>query len=474
MIARNTYRLLRGSRIGAAVIVLAALLSSCVTTRKDTDYYTITDRDTTTQAVRPVAPGSIDDNGVVFPSTRVTDIHRDILQHDSTYDRKYPNFLRAGGLEFAGLITTSTNKGLGVGLFGVYSMFNASSITDRINSLFNPPSSTSDSGSTSLFKGQIIRISPMEYRLRWFDDAPGWSVGWSPAEAFFKDESDQSFGSILANVYLRKRIFLRDRIPYLLFSPFVGVGFIPSEYANLGGELTFGSIGGLSLRAYAGAIAGKPTPSRKITYWPYFGLGVGVLNFINRPEETEREWKDYIHSAINVNTLEFTLMKASVGDASILQDSTLPFNGLQIKLGNVEFPLPLADHHFWAGTSLLNFMMPGFIHQGLGVLPVRFGYRQYIMAEDLMIEPFFEYNYYPSSFFNAGARIKLDTKTTENFGITFGYTSGSPGAFLATSVNTSGAEDLLSWSTAYLGVSIYLGDWNHTPEQVDAMRATEH
>jgi len=42
------------------------------------------------------------------------------------------------------------------------------------------------------------------------------------------------------------------------------------------------------------------------------------------------------------------------------------------------------------------------------------------------------------------------------------------------SIHEQRAEDLLNWSTAYLGVSVYLGDWNHTPEQVDAMRATEH
>jgi hypothetical protein len=471
MIVRNTYRFSQC----LLTVVLAALLSSCLTTRKDTDYYTITDHDTTTQAVRPVAPGSIDDNGVVFPSTRVTDIHRDILQHDSTYDRKYPNFLRAGGLEFAGFITTSSKPGLGYGLFGLYSMFDMDRFGNSDVNIFDPNSGP-PTRPNSLFKGELIRILPMEWRLRWFQDAPGWSIGWSAFEYLASDEHpDNALRSWGANVYLRRRIFLRDRIPYLLFSPFVGIGGLPSAYGNIGAELTAGSIGGLSLRAYLGLAGGLSSISPpKPTIFPYFGLGIGVMNFINRPEETDREWKEYVHSAINVNIFDFTIFKSRSSYITVFSDSATPFNGIQARLGNVEIPLPIANHHFWAGTSLFNLIMPGFNYPGFGVLPLRVGYRQYVMAEDLMIEPFFEYAYYPSSFYNAGVRIKLDTKTTQNFGISAGYTSGSPGHFAPTAFNTAGASDVLDWSTAYLGVSVYLGDWNHTPEQVDAMRATEH
>src|ERR1043165_6575563 len=101
MIVSPTYRPMT---FAAVAIALAAILSSCGITRTETDYYTITHHDTTSEAIRPNTPGSSEDNGVVFPSTRVTDVHRDLLQHDSTYDRKYPNFLRAGGLEFASFI----------------------------------------------------------------------------------------------------------------------------------------------------------------------------------------------------------------------------------------------------------------------------------------------------------------------------------------------------------------------------------
>src|SRR4051812_34148364 len=112
----------RSAYARAVVLLVGMLLASCAITRTETDYYTITIRDTTyREAVRNV-PGSHEDNGVVFPSSRVTNISRNTVSYDSTHERRYPNFLRAGGIEFAGLIGSSSTNGMGPGLFGLYSL----------------------------------------------------------------------------------------------------------------------------------------------------------------------------------------------------------------------------------------------------------------------------------------------------------------------------------------------------------------
>src|SRR5687767_11992737 len=65
----------RAEALLAMTLLMALSLSSCIpmtVTRTETDYYTITVRDSTiTEQVRNV-PGSSTDNGVVFPSSRVT------------------------------------------------------------------------------------------------------------------------------------------------------------------------------------------------------------------------------------------------------------------------------------------------------------------------------------------------------------------------------------------------------------------
>jgi hypothetical protein len=472
-----------------ALVFASVIFSGCFLshvenpiTRTETDYYTITDRDTTTHEIVRNAPGTTHDNGVVFPSSRETHIYRNTLSHDSTHDRPYPNFLRAGGLETVGLIGSSSSNGLGPGLFGIYALFNSNQILPSSNTpvsgtIYKPTNSiqTENTNGNQLFKGEIIRVMPYEYWLRWFNDAPNWTLGWSAFELLAKDENRNNwFTSYGTNVYLRRRIFISDQIPYLIFSPFAGVSAYPSAYINAGGELQFGSLAGMNVRAYAGFAAGftQWTNSTNSAAFPYFGLGISVLDFTNTPQETEHEWKYYTHTGIDVNILEATWMATSKKYTSIWSDSTLPLNAIQIKFATVEIPLPFGNYHFWAGTSLLNYMGMGFQNQALGVLPLRVGYRQYIFAEDLMIEPFIEYNYYPSNVFNIGAQLKLDTWSHENIGITFGYATGSAGSFSPQLFNTGAPAQGTSFSTAYLGFSLFLGDWDESPETVRAQHAS--
>ncbi len=457
---------------------LSSVLTGCFShvsnpiTRTETDYYTITDRDTTFHVTSRNVPGTSADNGVVFPSSREIYLDRNTLSHDSTYDRIYPNFLRAGGIEFAGLIDNSPNNGIGPGLFGLFSIPTADQYTHP-GTLLEPGKNPNP----QFFKGELLRFMPYEYRLRWFNDAPNWTLGWSAFELLAPDEIRSNwFTSVATNVYIRRRIFLRDHIPYIIFDPFLGVSVFPSAYLNLGGELQIGSLAGFNVRAYAGLAAGWTSWGIQTGVqqaFPYLALGVSALDFTNTVEETQHQWKDYVHTAIQTNILEVTLMRTSQNYLSIWQDSTIPLNASQIKVANVELPLPFGNDHFWAGTSLVNWMAMGFDRQGVGILPVRAGYRQYILSEDLMLEPFIELNYYPSSIFNIGAQLKLDTHTNENVGITLGYAVGSPGDFLPQIFNNAGVAQATSFSTAYLGISLFLGDWNWSPEKVLADRARE-
>jgi len=358
-------------------------------------------------------------------------------------------------------------------------MFNIDQITDSVHANLWNPGRTQQGAQNSIFKGELLRVAPYEFRLRWFDDAPNWTIGWSALELLSPDEfGKHQLISTGLNAYLRHRTWIRDRIPYVIFSPFVGLSAYPSGYINLGGELQLGSLAGMSLRAYAGFAAGfhHVNVDTGLIAFPYFGLGISVLDFTNRAEETEREWKEYVHTGINVNIFEASLLRISQKYVSFFDTSlaAAPFQGLQIKLASIEVPLPFWNYHFWAGTSLINYMPPGFFQQGLGILPLRIGYRQYIRAEDLMFEPFFELNYYPSSFVNLGARLKLDTYTHENIGITVGYATGAPGNFSPQAFNTGGVQSATSFNTAYLGLTIYLGDWNRSPESVRELHEIEH
>ena len=469
---------------GYILLLVASLVSSCATTRTETDYYTITDREYSRFDTTRVPAGSSDDNGITFPSPRTTEITRNTTSHDSTYDRKYPNFLRAGGIEIAGLIGSSSSTGIGGGLFGIFGLFSNPTLiqvaTNNIPQASASAVTIAPSGGSNLFKGELIRFEPYEFRLRWFGDAPNWTVGWSAYELLAPSEQgSQWLSSIAANLYLRHRTFIRDRIPYVIFSPFVGIGLVPSGYVNLGGELQVGSLAGINVRAYAGFAGGYKqiwNPSPGLITFPYLGLGLSMMDFTNRPEETEREWKDYVHTGIDLNIIEASLLKTN-GDTSIFVDG-IPFKGVQFKLASVEIPLPFLNYHFWAGTSLLNCMILSQYQIGLGILPLRVGYRQYIFSEDLMFEPFLEYNYYPSSIVNIGARLKLDTHSNENIGLTMGFASGSPANLIPSTLqnilSTPIATNLLNFNTFYLGVSIFLGDRNYTPEKIREGHATEH
>ncbi|MDP4243821.1 MAG: hypothetical protein Q8921_13915 [Bacteroidota bacterium] len=435
---------LRGVLVAACIAGISLALSGCSLTkwitRTETDTYTITDRDTTVVESMRNVPGTTSDSSHVAVSSRNVEVFAHANSFDSVAKRDYPNFLRLGLIEVAALYSSGRSNSAS-GLLGAYA------------------AADEDQSRYPLWRSELVRIAPVEVRLRWFNDAPNWTLGWSAFEHWaMGDTLSHSFVSIAgANYYVRRRFYLRDQIPYVIFNPYLGVSAFPSAYVNLGAEFHVGSLGGLNLRAYAGVISGFlwADPTWGGTY-PYAGLGVSALDFTNRVEETEREWKYYTRSTIG---------------ATIVDGSTNFSTWVQGRFATVQFPLPMGNYHAWVGTSLVEYM--DFITksagattdaEGVGILPISVGYRQYLGSENYMVEPFLEGSYYPSSYFNLGARLKIIASSGLSFGGVAGYASGSPGNF---------APQEQNFSNVYWGLSLSLGDWNYSPEKIRELRAIE-
>lgn len=406
-------------------IFLSALISSCSISRTERDVYTITIRDTTTLEEQKNAPGKRD-NGVVYPSSRVFESERTITQRDSLVERYYPDFIRAGVFESVSFFFSGkSERALGNGLFGIFPDLNSFK-----ESYKGDPNAT--------FKGGLYRFGVYERRLRWFRDAKNWTYGTSALELIAPDARIEKTLASFFPIYIRKRYYLREEIPYIAFTPAFGIGYYPSQYVNISGSIDVGSIGGLNLRAYLGLAAGanlSSTPMIRLSdqkdesqtsFFPYFGLGISFLDFHNKVQETDVEWKDYEHSSWDIGFIQAALLSTGA-DSSFLAppgEKTI-LSGFLIKLLNADIALPVLNNGFFAGTSLFNFMVFGENQWGAGVLPIRLGYWHTLIADELSIEPFFEYNYYPSSFINLAAKLNLRINSSLNASIHLGYANGN-------------------------------------------------
>ncbi|MFA5512795.1 MAG: hypothetical protein WC313_10110, partial [Candidatus Kapaibacterium sp.] len=331
-----------------ASIILAILLGSCATlTRTEEDIYTLTDIDTAITYHWVNAPGTRD-NGVIFPSSKVIVPEREIIQRDSIVERYYPDFIRFGFFESVGIIGGNSDNSIGTGLFGIFPEF------DKLSDSYR--------GGDHLFTGGIYRLGILEHRLRWFRDSKNWTIGTHGLEFLIPDSRGERMLFSVLPVYLRKRYYLREDIPYLSVTPSLGIGLYPSLYLNLSGSLELGSIGGLNLRAYIGVAAGYNSPgtpqvknndymnesSGQSSIFPYFGLGISFLDFHNLVRETEKEWKYYEHSAWNIGLLQFAIINGS-SEESIYSGNSL-FTGFQLKLANASLAIPHRKNHFFLGT----------------------------------------------------------------------------------------------------------------------------
>lgn len=446
------------------IFSILPIISGCFTlTRTETDVYTITDKDSTIIYHASNHPGNRD-NGVISPSSKVVISSREINQRDSIVDRFYPDFIRFGFFESIGIIGGKSENAIGTGLFGIYPDFFKISEEYR-----------GEDG--AIFSGGIYRIGIIEKRLRWFRDSKNWTIGTSLVEFIIPDSRGENMLVSFLPIYLRKRYYLREEIPYIALTPSVGFGYFPSFYTNLSGSIEVGSIGGLNLRAYIGLAAGyNPASSPQVknneyvktdegvsTIFPYFGLGISVLDFHNLVRETEAEWKYYEHSSWDVGLAQFTLLNSNA-EESIFDGNQL-YTGFQFKLANAYLAIPHKNNKFTLGTSLLNIMVLGKESWGIGVLPIKAGYWFVVADDELSFEPFIEYNYYPSSMFNLGGRLNLVLSESINLGLSAGYVSGSNSANLPKEFNNNYGITK-NFSNLYFGISVGLLDRIFYPHQL--------
>lgn len=443
-------------------LVICVLLQSCIT-RTEQDVYTITERDTTRREIVTNAPGDRD-NGVIYPSSRTIEIQRTTVTRDSVVERGYPNFIRFGVFESAGFVATGAGKnGIGTGLFGVYGLLDPDFGLDV--------SSTSKTRDV-VFTGGLYRLGIGEWRLRWFRDAENWTIGTSLVEVLAPEANGDKILISSFPVYVRKRYFLREEIPYVAVTPTFGIGWAPSQYINLGATFDVGSIGGLNMRAYAGFAAGMngaiTGDSITVSAFPYFGLGISMMDFLNIVPETYREWKYHEHSAWNIGLLEAAFLYTSA-ERSIIQtkDTTVnvPLKGVIGRLLPASVALPFLDHKLYAGTSLLNIVYLGDGQGGFGLLPLRIGYWHTLLPDELSVEPFVEYNYFPSSFVHLGARLNLYVKQSLNVSLTAGFASGNTTNAIASDF-TDQFGNPTSFSGAYIGIGLGLSNRIFFPEEL--------
>lgn len=458
-------------RIVAVFVLLASLLGCANVSRTEQDVYTISERDTTFFSEITNAPGTRD-KGVVFPSSRNFKSERYLVQRDSIVERTYPDFIRLGFFESAGfLLAGKKDNAAGFGIAGLFPDF------ENINKDYR-------GSSDNKVVGGMYRFGMAEWRLRWFRDAANWTIGTSMVEVFAPDARiEKSLIGVLP-LYIRKRYYIRDEMPYVCLTPTFGLSYYPSHYANIGLTLDVGSYGGLNIRGYVGLAAGTSTPAvapqvrwssyesneTHTTVFPYAGIGISILDFHNLVDETKVEWKYHQHSGWNIGLLQISGI-ATGGDRSVFStDSTETDNnslvrGVLVKIGNASLALPILNNKIYLGTSLCNLLAFSKEQWGMGILPVRMGYFQTLLSDELSAEPFVEYNYYPSAFFHAGARINLRISDMLNLGFVAGYASGKTD-------NNFGKDvyDRLGrpgqFSGAYAGISIGIADRIFFPEEL--------
>ncbi len=448
------------------ILLAVSFLSACsgLITRTETETYTIVVRDTVNQIEQKNVPGQRD-FGVVYPSSKVVQSTREITTRDSLVERFYPNFIRLGVFESVGLIGTSSENQLGAGLFGIFPEV-------------EPHPSSQRGYKDKLFSGGYYRFGVAEWRLRWFRDSKNWTLGTSLFEIFAKDNIQEHLLASFAPIYIKKRFFLSENIPYIAISPSFGFGLFPSQYVHLNTAFEIGSLGGLNFRLYAGIVLGQNPSSSPLMYpvenketqtitVPYLGVGVSFLDFVNIVPELYTEWKDHPHSSWNIGLLQFALLNTN-SDTSLGRTTTGLIKGFHLTLMPASVALPILNNQFYLGTSLLNTFVFGLKDIGLGVLPIRLGYWQVVLPDELSTEPFIEYNYFPSTFVHLGNRLNLKITESFNFSLVLGYVSGNNDRFLRRQRTTDWIDftPYASFSRYYIGISLGIMDRIFQPEEL--------
>ncbi len=434
--------------------LLGLLLSGCATmtdllqtplTRTERDVYTIVVRDTVERSTLQNPPGA--DHGVLFPSMRQTQVQHTSVLRDSMSERHYPNFIRVGLFESVGLLgVASAADAYDAGLFGLF--------PDVLNSETAPQGSR-------LFTGAWRRFGIVEYRFPWFLGARDWSIGSVGIELFQLSRYEREWLIGLLPLYVRKRWYVRHEPPYVAAAAGLGVSLLPSQYLNVTGSVEVGSLGGLNLRGYAGFLWGQTPAGQRgnsvgISYAkPYVGVGVSLLDFVNREEELQEEWSLHRHSAWSVGVAQFAFLH-SPSSRSIWTDTTQALiSGMVLRLLPVQLAIPVGPAGLYAGTALTSVVILGLNGGALGVLPIRMGYWRELVPAALYADIGAEALYYPSNAVHLSARCLLRLSDIINLFATVGFANG---AALRGSQWTDVLESASHFSGWYIGIGMGIGE----------------
>ncbi|MBU3740995.1 MAG: hypothetical protein FGM24_01795 [Candidatus Kapabacteria bacterium] len=443
----------RSNRLHAMLLaaLLAVLMTGCSgVTRVERDVYTLTRVDTTqTERVRN-APGERD-NGIIYPSSRMIETRRQMVQMDSVVVREYPDFIRLGLFEGIGMIGSGQGgASVNLGPFGMYWD------VDRFIRAIADKRRLADT-LDNIFDGSVHRFGIGEWRLRWFNDAPGWSWGITGLELFRADDDNDNWLTGAGVLTVSKRFYLKESIPYGALRVSAGFAAFPSQYVHLTTSADLGSIGGLNLRAYAGYAFGMRAGQDVASFInvPYVGIGASVLDFLNRDSELEREWRDMEHSSWFIGLAELTLLgsdvESSIFDMSLTGADKPTLTGLIARLAPVTIALPALDYRLAIGTAGVSFLALGGTAFGLAVLPIRVSYVMHPFDMPLQVEPFIEASYAPSTFAHIGLRGAVPISDQASLHVQLGYVSGSTGSLRG--LDASGQDvNVTAFDGFYIGI----------------------
>ncbi len=454
-------------RIFTLLLVSLFFVSCARYSRTETDVYTINERDSTFVYYANNSPQNRD-NGVIHPSTKTVKIERETLTRDSIIERDYPDFIRLGLFESVGIIGGDADYALNTGMFGLFPDF------EKVDAGFRGENATS-------FSGGIYRLGVMEYRLRWFRDSKNWTIGTSLFESLIPEARAENILMSVLPIYIRKRYYVREEIPYIALTPALGLGYYPSQYVNLSGSLEIGSLGGLNLRLYAGYAIGYNGPNtlqiRNNDYvrdgnsvsFPYMGFGISFLDFHNIVPETYTEWKDHEHSSYDVGLASIFYLSsnsnASFFSNGIDDAKSGLVSGMVLKMLNSDVVIPVWDNKLYAGASLFMFSALGYDEWGLSILPLRLGYWHQLLLDELSVSPFVEFGFYPSKMFNIAVKSNLKISNFLNLLLQAGYITVEPvGGINNDLMNSFGPS--LNFSRFYIGFGLSLFDRIFFPEQL--------
>ncbi|GEM_PF-6917636 len=392
-----------------------------------------------------------EDHGVLLPQRKRTVLTRQRIRYDSTCYHYFPRLARWGLVEIASIVSTeSSSRGnnMGLGLLGIYNLFTPLNRKE-----------------TDIFNGYYGRVGMLEWRVPFL--GKNWTFGTALFEGLAADSRSGHFMFGVFPLTLRYRYSLLTYPTPLTIEPFINVGYLPNTYLNMGGKLHFGSVGGMNLFAHLGfAMAGSSINNDKDLAnnysFGYAGLGISVLDFHYSEDEMDTEWKYHEPFARRVGLLHLTFLQSSIGSGTSFRFLGLNWDGMIIQAGTVAFPADFIMENFTLGTSLINGVFLGNSTGnpmiGASILPLR-ATLMYQLTRKVLVEPFFEVNYYPSNFAHLGARINLGDVGGMNVGFQIGGVYGNTGELSEQFVDNY----TLDVKGLYVGMSLGLLDFYSSP-----------